>query len=126
MKMQDSDYSSSGSELSEAGDDLKATKKLSSSPHSSLSENDNSERSEDNQSSNSSVTETNKSAGLSKGVYGETKLEDQLTSHNQISCIPKSISIGNGPGHNVRRPTVWGRTAVSVCFLDLLSVLLLA
>ncbi|EOY15422.1 Rho GTPase activation protein with PH domain, putative isoform 5 [Theobroma cacao] len=107
----DSDYSSSGSELSEAGDDLKATKKLSSSPHSSLSENDNSERSEDNQSSNSSVTETNKSAGLSKGVYGETKLEDQLTSHNQISCIPKSISIGNGPGHNVRRPTVWGRTA---------------
>ncbi|XP_021283843.1 rho GTPase-activating protein REN1 isoform X2 [Herrania umbratica] len=107
----DSDYSSSGSELSEAGDDLKATKKLSSSPHSSLSENDNAERSEDNQSSNSSATETNKSAELSKGVHGEIKLEDQLTSHNQISCIPKSVSIGNGPDHNVRRPTVWGRTA---------------
>ncbi|XP_022733007.1 rho GTPase-activating protein REN1-like isoform X2 [Durio zibethinus] len=106
----DSDYSSSGSESSKAGDDLKATKKFSSSHHSSLSENDDSERSEDNQSSNSSAIETNKFAELSKGVQGVTELDDRLTHHNQISCVPKSTSIGNGPGHNVRRPTVWGRT----------------
>ncbi|XP_022768431.1 rho GTPase-activating protein REN1-like isoform X2 [Durio zibethinus] len=107
----DSDYLSSGSESSEAVDNLKATKKLSSSLHSSLSENDDSERSEDNQSSNSSAIETNKVAELSKGVQGVTKLEDELTHHNQMSCVPKSTFIGNGPGHNVRRPTVWGRTA---------------
>ena len=117
--MQDSDYSSSGSETSVAGDDLKGTKKFSSSLHSSLSENDDSERSEDNQSNNSSAIETNKFAELSKSVQGVTKLEDKLTHHNQISCISKSPSIGNGPGHNVMHPTVWRRTAVSVCFLHL-------
>ncbi|XVE95204.1 hypothetical protein REPUB_Repub02eG0076100 [Reevesia pubescens] len=105
----DSDYSSSGSESSVAGDDLKATKKFSSSLRTSLTEFGDSERSEDNQSSNTSVIETNKVAELSKGVQGVIKLEDKLAHHNQISCIPKSTSIGNGPGH--RRPTVWGRTA---------------
>ncbi|XWS23968.1 hypothetical protein CRYUN_Cryun28dG0061100 [Craigia yunnanensis] len=109
--MADSDYSSSASESSKADDDLKVTKKFSSSLPISLSENDDSERSEDNQSNNSSAIETNKFSELSKGVEGATKLEDELTHHNQISCIPKSTSLGNGPGHNVRRPTVWGRTA---------------
>ncbi|KAG4210961.1 hypothetical protein ERO13_A02G077900v2 [Gossypium hirsutum] len=52
----DSDYSSSSSEPSIADGDLKATKKLSSSLHSSLSEND-LQRSEDNQSNKSSAIE---------------------------------------------------------------------
>lgn len=118
--MQDSDYSSSGSESSVHSDDLKATKKISSSLHSSLSKNDDSsERSEDNQSSNSSAAETNKIAELSKGVQGVTKLEDKSSHHDQTSCISKSTSIENGKGHKVRHSTVWGRTAVSVCFLHL-------
>ncbi|PPR88177.1 hypothetical protein GOBAR_AA32518 [Gossypium barbadense] len=54
----DSDYLSSSSEPSIADGDLKATKKLSSSLHSSLSEND-LQRSEDNQSNKSSVIEAN-------------------------------------------------------------------
>ncbi|KAA3484838.1 rho GTPase-activating protein REN1-like isoform X2 [Gossypium australe] len=54
----DSDYSSSSSEPSIVDGDLKATKKLSSSLHSSQSEND-LQRSEDNQSNNSSAIEAN-------------------------------------------------------------------
>ncbi|XVF64876.1 hypothetical protein PTKIN_Ptkin09bG0202000 [Pterospermum kingtungense] len=107
----DSNYSSSDSESSVSGDDLKATKKISSSLHSSQSENDDSERSEDNQSSNSSEIEANKCTELSKGVQGVTKLENKLTSDNQISCISKSTPIENGSGHHVRRSTLWGRTA---------------
>ncbi|XWS14928.1 hypothetical protein CRYUN_Cryun35bG0050800 [Craigia yunnanensis] len=99
------------SESCKAGDDLKATKKFSSSLHTSLSENDDTERSEDHRSSNTSAIETNKFTKLSKGVQGVTKLEDKLTHHNQISCIPKSTSIGNGPDHNVSHPTVWRSTA---------------
>ncbi|XP_022773090.1 rho GTPase-activating protein REN1-like [Durio zibethinus] len=106
----DSDYSSSGSE-SVACDALKATKKFSSSIHSSLSENDDLERSDNNKRSNISAMETNKYAQLSKGVQEVTKVEDKLNHDNQISCIPKSASIGNGPGHDVMRSTVWGRTA---------------
>ncbi|GMI78453.1 ROP1 ENHANCER 1 [Hibiscus trionum] len=106
----DSDYSSSSSESSIAGDGLKATKKLSSSLHSSLSKND-LQRNKDNQSSNSSAIETNKFEKLPKGVQGVTKLEDKLTHHNKKSCIPKSASIGNEHGHNVKRRAVWGWAA---------------
>lgn len=117
--MQDSDYSSSGSESSKAGVNLKASKKFSSSSNTSLSENGDSERSEDNRSSNSSATETNKISEMSKGVQGGTKFKDEQTHDNQISCIPKSTSLANGPGDNVRHLTAWGRTAVSVFFLHL-------
>ncbi|OMO57653.1 hypothetical protein COLO4_35204 [Corchorus olitorius] len=107
----DSDHSSSVSESSRAGQNLKATKKLSSSSSTSVSENDDPEMGEDSQSSNSSATETNKSAELSKGVHGETKVEAKSTSQIKTSGIPKSTTIGNGPGHHNRRPTVWGRTS---------------
>ncbi|OMO50717.1 hypothetical protein CCACVL1_30305 [Corchorus capsularis] len=107
----DSDHSSSVSESSRAGQDLKVTTKFSSSSSTSVSENDDPERGEDSQSSNSSATETNKLAELSKGVHGETKVEAKSTSQIKTSGIPKSTTIGNGPGHHSRRPTVWGRTS---------------
>ncbi|KAE8659246.1 Rho GTPase-activating protein REN1 [Hibiscus syriacus] len=103
----DSESSSSSSESSKNSGDVKATKKVSS----SLNVNDNSKKNEDNRRIKSSTTETNKSAELSKGVHGVTKLEDAST-RSPVSSAAKPPAVGNGPGHNVRH-AFWGRSSGS-------------
>lgn len=123
LKMQGSNDHSSGSKSPEpeVDSDLKVEKKLSSSPvQTSLHQHDNVEKREDipDQSNNSLAIQSNKSDDLSVDVSTKTSLKNKSADHKASPNAKKPSSVDNG--HLCGKcPTVWGRTSVSACFIDL-------
>lgn len=121
--MQGSNDCSSGSKSPEpeADNDLKVEQKLSSCPvQTSSHQHDNVEKREDipDQSNNSLTMQSNKSDDLSVDVSTETSLKNKTADHKASPDAKKPSTISNGPVRG-KRPTVWGRTSVSACFIDL-------
>lgn len=112
--MQGSDDLSSGfkSPEAEADNDLKAEQKLSSHPvQASLPDTL-------DQSNNSLAMLPDKSDDLSVDVSTETSSENKIADSTASPNDKKPTTISNGLVRG-KRPTVWGRTAVSACYLDL-------
>ena len=121
--MQGSNDCSSGSKSPEpeADNDLKVEQKLSSSPvQTSSHQHDNVEKRADipDQSNNSLAMQSNKSDDLSVDVSTEKSMKNKTADHKASPDAKKPSTISNGPVPG-KRPTVWGRTSVSACFIDL-------
>lgn len=120
-KMQGCDDLSSGSNSSEVDYDSKVEQKLSSSSvQTSMPRHADVEKSENiqDQSNYSLATQTKESNELLGDVSEDTVLENKRTGLNPSTSIQKPTTMSNGPAHSIRRPTVWGRTSVSICFMD--------
>jgi hypothetical protein len=112
--MQGSDDLSSGFKYPEAevDNDLKVEQKLSSHPfQASLPDTP-------DQSNNSLAMLPDKSDDLSVDVSTKTSLENKIADYNASPNAKKTTTISNGLVRG-KRPTVWGRTAVSACYLNL-------
>ena len=113
--MQDSEGYSSSSKSSEVGDGFEANQKLSSSPpQTSLLHQENVENSGKFQ------TQSNSCSAM-QGSYSGEQLEEvpveassihKLAGQRSSPHIKKSTTIASGPMN--KRPTVWGRTPVSI------------
>lgn len=66
---------------------------------------------------NNSARHANESAESVEHVSSQTCLEVQSDSHSPKSCMQSSSTILNGPVP-VSKRAVWGRTAVSLSFLN--------
>ncbi|XP_044474768.1 rho GTPase-activating protein REN1-like isoform X2 [Mangifera indica] len=111
-KMQDS---SSGSESPESSDNLKVSQKASSSTQQiSMPQQEDVKRSETilNQGETNLTTQANEPAKQVENVSKGTSSEHNISSHNPISCMQKSMSIPNGPEPDASSATVCGQTAV--------------
>lgn len=71
-----------------------------------------------NQSDNNSSRQANESAELIEDVFSGTSLEFKLNSQSPQSCVERSSPVSNESVYGSKRPTVWGRTAVSTSFLN--------
>lgn len=107
--MQDGDGLGSRSKVPDGGDDSKAQKKLSSSsvklvqPQAGV---------KINASGNNSAERANECTGVGD-VSRETSSVHQSAGHG-LPCMQKSSSISNGPVHDAKHRSNWGRTAVSI------------
>ena len=118
--MQERADSSSGPDSPEVGDDNKPKKKLSSGfletsppqPHVQRNENELVEN------INSSVVLANDSAEVLRDSTSRDSGTQMSTDYGLPSCIQKSSTISDVPGHSVRNRSAWGRAPVSICFLD--------
>lgn len=116
--MQDGDGLGSRSKVPDGGDDSKAQKKLSSSslklvqPQAGVKIKEN----ERNASGNNSAERANECTGVGD-VSRETSSVHQSAGHG-LPCMQKSSSISNGPVHDAKHRSNWGRTAVSICSPD--------
>lgn len=114
LLMQDSNL---GSKSPEGSDNLKVSPKLSSSTHQiSMPQQGDVKRSETilNQGETNLTTQANEPAKQVENVSKGTSSEHNISSHNPISCMQKSMSIPNGPEPDASSATVCGQTAVSI------------
>ncbi|PON63462.1 Rho GTPase activating protein [Parasponia andersonii] len=104
--------SSSGPDSSEVGDDSKSKQNLSSSfletspPQPDSQHNEN----ELTKNSNSSVVLADDSAEVVRDISSKTSAAQTSTDYGLPSCIQKSTTISNLPGHSARNRSAWGRT----------------
>ncbi|PON70488.1 Rho GTPase activating protein [Trema orientale] len=104
--------SSSGPDSPEVGDDSKSKQNLSSSfletspPQPDSQQNEN----ELMKNSNSSVVLADDSAEVVRDISSKTSAAQTSTDHGLPSCIQKSTTISNLPGHSARNRSAWGRT----------------
>lgn len=71
-----------------------------------------------NQGENNSSRQVNESAELLVDVSSGTSSEFKLNCQSPKSCLEKSSPVSNESVYGSKRPTVWGRTAVSTSFLN--------
>ena len=110
--MQDCASSTSGSDSPEVGNDDKPKQNMSNSCETPI------ENVLTKKNSNSSALPVNVSAEVVRYTSLGTSSVPKSTGHGVPLCIHKSTTISNGPMHSVRNRNAWGRTAVSICFLD--------
>lgn len=117
LRVQDGDGFSSGSKSLDGDDNIQA-QKLSSSSLKTLQPQHDVQKNENElvSSKNNSAELANESAVVGD-VSRETSSVQQPIVHG-LPSIQKSSTISNGPALSTRGRSVWGRTAVSICFLE--------
>lgn len=117
--LQDFVASDSGSKSPEAGGVSGANQKLSSTSFEASLPQHSQTRNRSNQSNNGSEMESIESAELLGDVSKVPILVPPHTCPVPTSCIKVPTAMCNVPAHSARRNTVWRRTSVSICFMNL-------